>query len=284
MRLSFISFAKIAVIVALAYSLFVPPELTVGYCTSPNTPAATLLAHNINASLQEAFTTTGATKVSLYFYDKKTGVTCAYLPHRKTKSASIVKVSILTALLWQRQKEHQWLSDEEQKWARDSIRLSDNTATASLWHVLGGRRALTSFYKTIGLNETNPGVKQYWGDTLITAYDQVKLMKVLTTSEALPENIQNYIIHLMQTVIPTQKWGIGAGASPNSLIVNKNGWKPCQTDQWCVHSIGNITNNAHDYQMALISNGSSRYSIGVEVIERVAIAINKNMMPNNQQL
>jgi hypothetical protein len=70
------------------------------------------------------------------------------------------------------------------------------------------------------------------------------LRLLLNRNSVLDTSSRNYVLDLMARVIPSQRWGVPAGA-PTSLTVHvKNGWLPLFTHGWRIHSIGAFTGAA----------------------------------------
>src|SRR6202007_3209586 len=90
--------------------------------------------------------------------------------------------------------------------------------------------------------QTQLGPGPYWGLTQITAYDEVLLLRLLLhRNGVLDTSSRDYVLGLMARVIPSQRWGVPAGA-PTSLTVHvKNGWLPLFTHRWALHHIRTFT-------------------------------------------
>jgi Beta-lactamase enzyme family len=96
---------------------------------------------------------------------------------RQHRQSPIVSALSLQSHLW-----GQTLSGPERALSRRAITLSDNDATVRLWEHLGRRFGLTRFLRSLGLSETVAGPSTHWGNTRVTAADQLTLLQDLLDS------------------------------------------------------------------------------------------------------
>ncbi|MET7606467.1 serine hydrolase [Streptomyces avermitilis] len=214
---------------------------------------------------------------ALALYDRSTKTSCAYRASAAFDSASVVKVTILGALLRQAAEEHRRLTPREVKLTTAMITKSDNASTNTLWHQVGAAR-VRHFLALAGMRDTVPGPKGYWGRTRITAADQLKLLRLLTSDNSvLDRDARAYALRLMNRVIPGQRWGAPAGAPSTTTVHVKNGWLPRETNGWRVHSLGVFTGGGRDYGMAVLSHGNRTMDDGVATVEAAARAVNHDL-------
>ncbi|MFE5178328.1 serine hydrolase [Streptomyces sp. NPDC056634] len=241
-------------------------------CTSHRPGLADRLERDIATALH------GHGKASaLALYDRTTATSCTFRASAAFDSASVVKVTILGALLRQAAEEHRLLTSREVDLTTDMITKSDNAATNALWHQIG-HTGIQHFLDLAGMRDTVPGRKGTWGLTQITAGDQVKLLQLLTSdNHVLGERSRAYALRLMNRVVPDQRWGTPAGAPGTATVHVKNGWLQRSADGWRVHSVGVFTGSGHDYGMAVLSHGSRTMEDGVTTVERAARAVNRDL-------
>ncbi|MEU5054232.1 MULTISPECIES: serine hydrolase [unclassified Streptomyces] len=214
---------------------------------------------------------------ALALYDRTTATSCTFRASTAFDSASVVKVTILGALLRQAAEEHRLLTSREVDLTKAMITKSDNAATNALWHQIG-HAGIQHFLDLAGMRDTVPGPKGKWGRTQITAGDQVKLLRLLTSdNHVLGERARAYALRLMNRVVPDQRWGAPAGAPGTVTVHVKNGWVPLSTNGWRVHSVGVFTGGGHDYGMAVLSQGNRTMENGVTTVERAARAVNRDL-------
>ncbi|MBT2394337.1 serine hydrolase [Streptomyces sp. ISL-1] len=173
----------------------------------------------------------------------------SYGEQRSYPSASVVKVSILAALLL----EGRPLTVRERELARAMIVRSDNDAATALWETIGGAPGLDAAHTRLGLTQTR--AQTAWGLTRTTAADQLALMR------AVFEGPYAYLRALMGQVGEGQDWGVSAAGGAWAL---KNGWMPMRdTGLWVVHSVG----WADGRLVAVLSDGHETKEAGIACVE-----------------
>ena len=217
--------------------------------------------------------------VALAVDDRVNGITCKLRPHWQFDSASVVKVTILSALLRKLQQEHRSLTAAQRKLATAMITVSDNNAASALW-AQTGRPSLQHFLNLAGMKETVLGPGGYWGLTLITAHDQLTLLQLLTsTNSVLTTASRNYVLGLMARVVSYERWGVPAGAPTSVTVHVKNGWLPLPTHGWRINSIGSFSGPGKDYMIVVLTDDNPTMAYGVTTVQDVAQVINHALNP-----
>jgi Beta-lactamase enzyme family len=241
-------------------------------CQSARHPA---LAARLSSGILSALTGRSSA-VGLTVYDRVTGVTCKLHPHWHMDSASVVKVTILSALL---RKEHGNLTATQKQLATQMITVSDNNAASALWAETGPT-SLQNFLNLAGMQETQLGPDGYWGLTQITAHDEMTLLKLLTSKNSVLSAAScGYVLNLMAHVIPSERWGVPAGAPTNVTVHVKNGWLPQPTHGWRIHSIGSFSGHGRDYMIVVLTWNNPTMTYGVDTVQAVAEVINHTLNP-----
>jgi beta-lactamase class A len=217
--------------------------------------------------------------VGLAVDDPVDGITCKLHPHWHFDSASVVKVTILSALLRKLQQEHRGLTAAQRALATKMIEISDNDAASTLWDETG-RTALQHFLDLAGMKETQLGAGGYWGLTQITAHDEMTLLQLLTrTNSVLTTASRDYVLGLMAKVVSYERWGVPAGAPTDVTVHVKNGWLPQPTHGWRINSIGSFSGAGRDYMIAVLSMDNPTMAYGVDTVQGVAEVINHGLNP-----
>lgn len=208
-------------------------------------------------------------------FDRTTGYQVVANGSERFHTASIVKVDILATLLWQDQKAGHGMTTAQKQTAFKMITVSDNDAADQLWALIGKGAALATANRAFGLTNTTPGTTTAhpWGQTLTTATDQLRLLKVLTESGGpLTSANQKYILGLMAQVNSGQRWGIPAAASHSTAVYVKDGWLAESSDSWLwiTNSIGRIVEPGHDFLVVALSDHRSSESSGISALEHIA--------------
>jgi hypothetical protein len=241
-------------------------------CQSARHPA---LAARLSSGILSALSRRSSA-VGLTVYDRVTGVTCKLHPHWHMDSASVVKVTILSALL---RKEHGNLTAAQKQLATQMITVSDNNAASALWAETGPT-SLQNFLNLAGMQETQLGPDGFWGLTQITAHDEMTLLKLLTSKNSVLSAAScGYVLNLMAHVIPSERWGVPAGAPTNVTVHVKNGWLPQPTHGWRIHSIGSFSGHGRNYMIVVLTWNNPTMTYGVDTIQAVAEVINHALNP-----
>ena len=248
---------------------------TAGICQSARHPViAARMSRRILAALAGR-----SSVVGLAADDQVNGITCKLHPHWQFDSASVVKVTILSALLRKLQQEHRRLTLAQRRLATAMITLSDNNAASTLWAETG-YPSLQHFLNLAGMNETVLGANGYWGLTLITAHDELTLLKLLTSANSvLTAGSRNYVLGLMARVVSYERWGVPAGAPTDVTVHVKNGWLPLATHGWRINSIGSFSGAGKDYMIVVLTDDNPTMAYGVNTVQDVAEVINHALNP-----
>jgi beta-lactamase class A len=252
-----------------------PSAAAPGICQSARHPViAARLSSRILAALAGR-----SSVVGLAVDDRVTGITCKLRPHWQFDSASVVKVTILSALLRKLQQEHRSLTAAQRKLATEMITVSDNDAASTLWAETG-YPSLQHFLDLAGMNETVLGADGYWGLTLITAHDELTLLQLLTsTNTVLTTANRNYVLGLMARVVSYERWGVPAGAPTDVTVHVKNGWLPLPTHGWRINSIGSFSGSGKNYMIVMLTDDNPTMDYGVDTVQAVAKIINHTLNP-----
>jgi len=211
--------------------------------------------------------------LSVAVRDLTTGAGYGYRRHAQERTASIVKVEILEALLHTYRR---GLPSGLAAVATAMIERSDNSAAERLYRRVGRAAGLRTFGRLAGLRETAPaaatGPGYAWGLTLTSASDQVRLLALLTRRNTLLTDVnRQFALRLMRHLVSSQRWGVTSGVG-DSRVALKNGWLPLRdwSSNWQINSIGVVHGGVRDYLIAIESHGADTMSDGVAIVEQVS--------------
>jgi len=235
-------------------------------------PMAKRMARDLDHSLEGR-----ASDEGLKLTDSKTKVTCWYHSHRHFIAASVIKVTILAALLRKAQQEHRHLTRAETQAAWLMITQSDNDAANQLWFDVG-LRFMQHFLDLAKMSQTK--LDYHWGLTLITARDEMSLLWLISNpNKVLTKASRVYARYLMAHVIAGQRWGVPAGAPRGVLVHVKNGWLPYPGTLWEINSIGTFTTKTRRYLIAMLTYDNPSMAYGIDTIEGAADVIQALLNP-----
>jgi hypothetical protein len=243
------------------------------FCRSPSHSAlAARLARGIQVAQRDRISV-----VAVRVDDPGKGLGCWLHSARHFDSASVVKVTILGALLRKALDRHRYLTGTEAAWARAMITSSDNDAASALWAELG-HKYIQHFLNLAGMKQTVLGPGGYWGLTQITAHDEARLLQLLLRKNpVLDIASRNYALSLMAQVITAQRWGVAAGVPDRLTVHVKNGWLPLPTHGWRVHSIGCFTGRHGGYSVVVLTQNNPSMAYGIHTIEAIARVIHRDL-------
>ncbi|HEY0938389.1 MAG TPA: serine hydrolase [Trebonia sp.] len=242
-------------------------------CTAPTKYAslATKLSKDIAAAVRGR-----SGYIAIRVEDVRTGVECRYNEGHRSHSASVVKATILAALLYWRQHAHTSLTSTEKHEAALMIEYSDNNAATYLWNEVGHTR-LNQFVKAAAMTETELDSDGYWGLSEITARDELQLTRLLTEhNPVLTDSSRAYELNLMSHVVSYERWGVPAGAPRGLTVSVKNGWLNDPV-LWVINSIGAIEGHGRDYKMAILTYSNPGEQYGINTVQAIAEAANRDL-------
>jgi beta-lactamase class A len=220
--------------------------------------------------------------VSVAALDVATGRSFDYAPDTPIRTASVVKLDVLAALLLQGQDDGRPPSAEARALATRMIEQSDNEAASRLWEDLGGVPALDAANRRLGLRATH--LVDRWGSSTTSASDQLALLAALHSSGPLDPASRSYARDLMTRVVDEQRWGVSAAAEPGTTAALKNGWAPADSDdgRWAVGSVGIITVDGSPVLLAVLTERQPSRDAGIQLVEalsRIAAQTVTSMSP-----
>lgn len=238
----------------------------------------------MSAGIAKALAHRADSTVGLTVSDARDRLTCALDSTRHFISASVIKATIISALL-RKVGGPDHLTKYQKPLAWKMITLSDNAAATKLWNDAGGASrngAIQAFLDKAGMRHT---VLSYaWGLTQITAQDEMTLLRVLTTNgQVLSTASRNYVLYLMANVVSYERWGVPAGAPSDVTVHVKNGWLPYPNlngKDWHINSIGAFTGHDIGYQIVILTQparGVQGESYGIQTVQAAAEVINAEL-------
>lgn len=251
----------------------------------PTTPNPEKIASQLQNAWQKILNQTNS-HVEIAVYNQQTHQTYHLANIAETTAmptASIVKVSVLSALLKQNMQGKLTLSAADKDYAQKMITLSDNTSTTYLLSQrLGSYTATQPVFNALKMTNTTAN-QEAWGETTTTALDQLKLLNAIYYNDQhyLDQEARTYAQQLMSNVDASQDWGVSAGSSEYQV---KNGWLDESDGSWIVNSIGHISaiqTEKVDYTVAILTNQNNSEAAGITLIEQLAQATNSILSANH---
>lgn len=185
-------------------------------------------------------------------------------PNRVYRSASVVKVMLLTAYLRRDGVADDALTGFERDMLGAMITVSDNTKADEVFALVG----------EAGLNEVAEAAQMkhfvsspFWGGSGITAADQAAFLGRL--ERYVPKQHEDYAQRLLASIIPEQTWGI-ADVTPRGWNPHfKGGWY-MDPDGWRVNQAATLRRHGRSLGLAVLTDKNPSFQYGRETIAGVA--------------
>jgi hypothetical protein len=168
-----------------------------------------------------------------------------YRPDHQEWSASVLKAMLMVAYLDRPSVANRPLRSADTSVLYPMITRSDNAAASRLDELIGDA-GLDALAERVGMTRFR-AASPIWGESLITPRDQTRFL--LHIDRYIAPRHRAYALHLLASVIPSQRWGIGAVAPRGWKLYFKGGW-------------GSGT-GLIDNQVVLLTRGCARVSIAV---------------------
>ena len=166
-------------------------------------------------------------------------------PNATAESRSVVKAMYLVAYLRQRSVRRRPLRRSERALLRPMIRWSDNGAASTVLGLLGTDRVV-AFARRVGMRCFVPSLP-FWGNSTTCAADQSRFF--LRIERLLPRRHRRYALHLLASIVPSQRWGIAHLRYPGWRLHFKSGW--------------GSGSGASEHQAALLRRSGDRVAVAI---------------------
>jgi Beta-lactamase enzyme family len=173
------------------------------------------------------------------------GAFYAYRPDHDEWSASVLKAMLMVAYLDRSSVSGRALTGYDNSLLYPMITHSDNNA-ADVVDTIVGASGLDALAARVGMSHFAPA-EPIWGESQITPRDQTKFFLHID-SYIVPRH-RAYAMHLLASITPSQRWGIGEVAPKGWKLYFKGGW--------------GYGTGLMDHQVILLTRGCARVSIAV---------------------
>jgi hypothetical protein len=190
-------------------------------------------------------------------------------------TGSVIKAMLLVAYLRQLHAQ----GEREVDSASDAllspmIHYSDNKAATHVWSLVGDS-GLYEVAHAAGM--THFSVPTYaswgseWGTALLTASDQARFF--FEMDSLIPAEFVSYARNLLSHIADYESWGIPAIARPLGYrVFFKGGWRP-SPDTFLVHQIARLEKDGQRFALAVMTDGDSDMTYGIDTIQGVTRAL-----------
>jgi Beta-lactamase enzyme family len=182
---------------------------------------------------------------------------------RTYPSASVVKAMLLVAYLRRPSVRSRPLHGFDRALLNPMIRRSDNVAATRVRAIVTNA-GLSRLARRVGMRRFAPAAA--WGLSRIDARDQTRFF--LHIDRWMPRRHRTYGMHLLQTIIPPQRWGIARVVPAGWTLSFKGGWG---AGTGAVdHQIGLLTLDGDRVAIAVLTVGNPSHAYGEATEQGVA--------------
>jgi Beta-lactamase enzyme family len=160
-------------------------------------------------------------------------------------SASVLKAMLMVAYLNRPSVRSRALDSYDNSLLYPMITRSDNAAASSVDTIVGDS-GLDALAHRVGMTHFQ-AISPIWGESHITAADQTKFF--FNIDNFIVKRHRAYGMHLLASVTPSQRWGIGEVAPRGWHLYFKGGW--------------GYGTGLMDHQVVLLKRGCARVSLAV---------------------
>jgi hypothetical protein len=189
-------------------------------------------------------------------------------------SASVVKALLLVAYLDDPRVRSRALNAADHRLIDPMIRRSDNAAANRVLAFVGAHRVQASAARA-GMRRfrLNPTV---WGGSRIDASDQTRFF--LHVDKHVVARHRATAMHLLRTIVPEQRWGIGEVRPDGWRLYFKGGWG--SGTGLVDHQVALLTRGADRVSVAVLTTGSPNHAYGKQTLRGVFSRLLRGLGPS----
>jgi hypothetical protein len=182
-------------------------------------------------------------------------------------SASIVKAMLLVTYLDLPSVRARPLRPADRALLAPMIQRSDNDAAGRVLGIVGPAR-LRALAHRAGMRRFTP-VTGTWGLSQIDAADQARYF--LHIDEYVAPRHRAYAMHLLNTITPVQRWGIGRVRPSGWRLYFKGGWG--SGTGWVDHQVALLTRGDERVSVAILTHLDGSHAYGQETLRGIALRL-----------
>jgi hypothetical protein len=184
-------------------------------------------------------------------------------PRSRVNTASVIKAMLLVAYLDQPSVRKRPLEASDRALLAPMIRYSDNDTASRVREIVGDPQILRLARRA---RMRDFGLAPAWGLSQTTAADQARWF--LRLAELTPERHRNYVLALLGSVVPEQRWGV-ADVRPRGWELHfKGGWG--SGTGAVSHQVALLRRGHQRVSMAIMTTGSPSHGYSQETLRGVA--------------
>ena len=182
-------------------------------------------------------------------------------------SASVLKAMLLVAYLDLPSVATRPLRPPDRALLAPMIQRSDNAAAGRVLGLVGPAR-LRALARSAGMRRFTP-VTGIWGLSRIDAADQARYF--LQIDELVAPRHRAYAMQLLNTVTPTERWGIARVQPFGWRLYFKGGWG--SGTGWVDHQVALLTHGDERVSVAILTHLDGSHAYGKETLRGIALRL-----------
>jgi beta-lactamase class A len=186
--------------------------------------------------------------------------------HSHYRSASVVKVMMLTAYLQMLSAHHRSIGPYDNSLLYPMIHISDNQAASAVYSIVG-EGAVARVARESGMTDYAPNW-EWWAYTQTSTADQARFFSEL--QRLIPARFYGYARYLMSTIEPEQSWGIPPVARPDWQVFFKTGALP---EEGLFHEAARLERGGVSFTVAVFTEGDPSKAYGEETVAGVGLRL-----------
>lgn len=195
--------------------------------------------------------------------------------HSAWYSASLLKPVIMGTLLTRANVRRRALTSGERALLRPMIRRSANEPASRLFVSLGPR-TIERFGRRHGLRGLRVA-GPIWGSSVITAAGYAHFLSALP--EAIPRRHRWFARHLLETIVPSQRWGVGAVRPPGWTVLFKGGWRAGRGYGRIVNQAARLECGPARLTLTVLTDHDPSHAYGTRTVRGVARRLLRPLPP-----
>jgi len=186
-------------------------------------------------------------------------------------SASVLKAMLLVAYLDLPSVQGRSLRAADRALLAPMIQQSNNADAGRVLGIVGPAR-LRALAHRAGMRRFAP-VTGIWGLSRIDAADQARYF--LHIDELVAPRHRAYAMHLLNSITPTQRWGIARVQPFGWRLYFKGGWG--SGTGWVDHQVALLTRNDERVSVAILTHLDGSHAYGKETLRGIALRLLKGL-------
>jgi Beta-lactamase enzyme family len=204
------------------------------------------------------------------------GILRSYRGRMVVPSASMLKAMLLVAYLNRSSVRRRALTDFDRDLLRPMIRWSDNATATRVLGLVGS----TALYRMANRAKfVHFRLRSPWGLTEITARDFARFFYRI--DRRVPRRHRAYALRLLNTIVPSQRWGIAPERPPGWKIHFKGGWG--SGTGWVTHQAALLRKDGRRISLAVFTRYNPTHGYGTGTIRGVAKRFLRTPLPLGRQ-